>query len=149
MKIVLVSDTHGSFYELKKVAMIENGADLYLHAGDIGPFNSQDITPFAPVKGNCDYYSSSLLPFERRISTPYGILLMRHHPLISKGDIENIYKEGVRIFIHGHTHIKEVVEYKDMFIICPGSLCRPRDDFASYAILDVADKDVKITFKKI
>lgn len=51
MKIVLISDTHGSFYELKKVAMIEYGADLYLHAGDVGPFNLQDVAPFALVKG--------------------------------------------------------------------------------------------------
>lgn len=149
MKIVLISDTHGSFYELKKVAMIENGADLYLHAGDVGPFNLQDVTPFGLVKGNCDFYSSSLLPFERKINTPYGVLMVRHHPIIGEDDLENVYKEGVKIFVHGHTHVKEIVKYKQMFIVCPGSLCRPRDDYASYAVLDISSEDVKVTFKKI
>ncbi len=148
MKIVLISDTHGSFYELKKVAMIENGADLYLHAGDVESFSNEDISPFAAVKGNCDYYSPSF-PIERRISTPYGTLLIRHHPVILENDLEEMYKEGIRIFIHGHTHIKENKKYKDMYIICPGSLCRPRDDYASYAVIDVEKGKVEVRFKKI
>ncbi len=148
MKIVVVSDTHGNFEELRRVAMIENGADLYLHAGDVGHFLPQDISPFAPVKGNCDFHSS-MLPFERRINTPYGLLLIKHHPILYKDEIEDLYKEGVRIFIHGHTHIKESIKYKDMYILCPGSLCFPRDDYASYLLLDISKEEVAVTFKKI
>ncbi len=148
MKIVIISDTHGSFSELKRVKMIENGADMYLHAGDVEAFSNEDISPFAPVKGNCDYYASSF-PFERKINTPYGLLLIRHHPIIYENDLEEIYKEGVRIFIHGHTHVKENRKYKDMHIICPGSLAKPRDDYASYVVLDISKDEVGVTFKKI
>ena len=148
MKIVVISDTHGSFYELKKVAMIENGADLYLHAGDVESFSNEDMSPFAAVKGNCDFYSPSF-PLERKINTPYGPLLIKHHPIILENDLETLYKEGIKIFIHGHTHIKENRQYKDMLILCPGSLCRPRDDYASYMVLEITKEKVEVTFKKI
>ncbi len=148
MKIVVISDTHGNFDELKRVSMIENGADLYLHAGDVGHFASLDISPFAAVKGNCDS-ASSLLPIERKINTPYGMLLIRHHPIFFEDDLKQLYAEGVRIFIHGHTHIKEDRTFNDLRIICPGSLCFPRDDYASYAVLEIDKENVKTTFKKI
>jgi predicted phosphodiesterase len=35
MKIVVISDTHGDLSALRRVALIENDADLYLHAGDV------------------------------------------------------------------------------------------------------------------
>ena len=47
MKIVIISDTHGDFYELKRVAMIENGANMFLHAGDVEAFGDENVSPFA------------------------------------------------------------------------------------------------------
>ena len=35
MKIVVISDTHGDLSALRRVALIEYDADLYLHAGDV------------------------------------------------------------------------------------------------------------------
>lgn len=148
MKIVVISDTHGDFYSLKRVAMIENGADLYLHAGDVEAFSNQDIAPFAAVKGNCDFGLSAFLK-EYWALTPYGKLYMRHYPLFDMDELEDFYQRGVRIFIHGHTHIKEHKTYKDMQILCPGSLSRPRDGFPSYIVLDVDKEEVKVQFKTL
>ncbi len=148
MKIVVISDTHGDFYELKRVAMVENGASLYLHAGDVEAFGGEDISPFAAVKGNCDYSFSSFLK-EYWALTPYGKLYMRHYPAFDKDELNELYDKGVKIFIHGHTHIKENKKYRDMYILCPGSLTRPRDGSASYMVLDVDKEEVKVEFKTL
>lgn len=146
MKIVIISDTHGDFYELKRVAMIENGANMFLHAGDVEAFGDENISPFAAVKGNCDY-GFSKFPKEFWAQTPYGLLYMRHYPYFGKEELESFYQKGARILVHGHTHIKENKMYKDMFILCPGSLTKPRDGSASYLVLDVTEKEVKVIFK--
>ena len=35
MKVVIVSDTHGSFYELKKIIAAERPFDVLVHCGDV------------------------------------------------------------------------------------------------------------------
>ena len=36
-----------------------------------------------------------------------------------------------------------------MFILCPGNLTKPRDGSASYLVLDVTEKEVKVIFKTL
>lgn len=147
MKIVVISDTHGDFSELKRVAMQENGANLYLHGGDSQAFSLNDISPFASVKGNCDYGLFNC-PNEYWTITPYGKLYMRHYPLFD-GDIDELKENDVKIFIHGHTHVKEFKIIDGIYILCPGSLTRPRDDYASYMVLNVSENNVEVEFKQI
>ena len=55
MKILLVSDSHGDYESLDRLAKMYPNMDLYLHAGD----SEQDewsIKPFVSVRGNCDHY---------------------------------------------------------------------------------------------
>ncbi len=148
MKIVVISDTHGDFYSIKKVAMIENGADVYLHAGDVEAFGNEDISPFCAVKGNCDYGFSHFRS-EYTLNTNYGKLYMRHYPIFDETHLKELYDKGIRIFIHGHTHVKERKKYKDMYILCPGSLSKPRDGSPSYMLIETSEKKVEIIFKSI
>ncbi len=149
MKIVVISDTHGDFYELKRVAMRENGADLFLHAGDVESFGGEEIRPFAAVKGNCDY-GMSKFPNEYWYMTPYGKLYMKHHPILLKEEVQRLQEAHVKIFIHGHTHIKEARKIGDLYIFCPGSLVYPRDGGSgSYLVLEVEKNGVKATFKTL
>lgn len=147
MKIVVVSDTHGDFAQLKRVAMIENGSDLFLHAGDSRAFSLNEISPFATVKGNCDYNLLSCKS-EYWALTPYGKLYMRHYPLFGD-DVRELKEKNIRIFIHGHTHIKEFKKIDGIYILCPGSLTRPRDDYASYMVLNVSKEAIDVEFKAI
>jgi uncharacterized protein len=148
MKIVVISDTHGDLSALRRVALIEYDADLYLHAGDVEA-SSGDIAPFAAVKGNCDGAFPDF-PFRYETMTPFGKLHMEHYPIYSSAMIAALKQDGVRILIHGHTHEKEEELLDGVWVFCPGSLTFPHDsDSGTYLVLDVNEKEVKSTFKTI
>jgi putative phosphoesterase len=144
MKIVLVSDNHGDLSSLKRVLSIENDADIYLHAGD-SELLEDDIRPFLSIKGNCDHFFN----FKNQIifDTSLGKMLLRHSPNITKYEIDNL---NIKIFVHGHTHIKRFEKIDDVYYINPGSLTRPRDSqIGSYAIIEIINKNIKVTFKSL
>ena len=148
MKIVVVSDTHGDLSALRRVALIENDADVYLHAGDVGAA-SGDISPFAAVKGNGDGAFPEY-PFRYETMTPFGKLHMEHYPIYSSAMRTLLKQDGVRIFIHGHTHEREEELIDGLWVYCPGSLVFPHDsDRGTYLVLNISEKEVKGTFKSI
>jgi putative phosphoesterase len=148
MKIVVISDTHGDLSALRRVALIENDADLYLHAGDVEA-PSGDISPFAAVRGNCDGAFGEY-PFRYEIDTPFGKLHMEHYPIYGSAMLEYLHREGVRIFIHGHTHEREEDCISNVRVYCPGSLAFPHDnDKGTYLVLEVSETIVDAHFKEI
>lgn len=148
MKIVIISDTHGDLSALRRVALIEKDADLWLHAGDVEA-PSGDIWPFQAVKGNCDGAFSEY-PFRRIFETPFGKLQIEHYPLYSSAMVQALKIDGVRIFVHGHTHVREDETKDGVRIYCPGSLCLPEDnDVGTYLVLNVTDTIVDGVFKEI
>lgn len=148
MKIVVISDTHGDLSALRRVAMVENNADVYLHAGDVEA-SRDDISPFAAVKGNCDGAFPEF-PFRYETETPFGKLHMEHYPIYGSAMIESLKQDGVRIFIHGHTHEKEAEQVNGVWVFCPGSLTFPHDsDDGTYLVLDISEKEVRFAFKTI
>ncbi len=148
MKIVVISDTHGDLSALRRVAMIENDADLYLHAGDVEA-SPGDIAPFAAVKGNCDGGYNEY-PFRYEIMTPFGKLHMEHYPIYGSAMMRSLKDDGVRIFIHGHTHEMEEDIKEGIRVYCPGSLVFPHDsDTGTYLVLDAKEGVLDAHFKKI
>ena len=138
MKILLVSDTHGDDEILRKLAEMYPDMDYYLHAGD-SQSSSMAIYPFDSVLGNCDFYDFDRV---RKIYTPKGYLLVKHHPVINKSEIED-----VKIFVHGHTHRHSLRVEKELITICPGSPTLPRDwTEGTYVILNINDKEIEIAF---
>lgn len=136
MKFLLVSDSHGNDQILRDLVEQYPNMDYYLHAGD-SQSSSMAIYPFDSVEGNCDFYNFDRC---RRINTPRGYLFMKHFPNMS-----NKEKEGVSIFVYGHTHRYKVFVEDGIINICPGSLSRPRDDSnGSYAILEVNEDKIKV-----
>lgn len=148
MKIVVISDTHGDTSAINQVLLRERGVDLYLHAGDVvAP--KEAINPFAAVRGNCDGFYRQDYDKVYEYKTPFGKIHMEHIPL-SDIMVEALKLEGVRIFIHGHTHVRKVEKDGEAYIFCPGSLTYPRDNNkGTYLILEVTEKEVKYTFKEI
>ena len=141
MNVLLVSDTHGNNEALDLLAKTYPNMDLYLHAGD-SESDPYSIEPFRSVRGNCDYFGDFL---DYIIApTPYGNLLMQHKPN-PKADL--LYKNNIKIFVFGHTHVRKFYEENGLVCINPGAISFARDKYDySYAILHIDDKNVNAEF---
>ena len=142
MKILITSDNHGDKKSLEKILLIHPDIDLYLNAGD-SLLEREELRPFISVRGNCDYNQSLLEKI--RIPTPYGWLIMQHHPWFKDEDIKN---DENMIFVYGHTHRREFKkDYLNRYYINPGSTTLPRDSFGpSYCVLSINEKEVRCDF---
>jgi putative phosphoesterase len=144
MKIVLTSDNHGDMHSLKKIAQIHNDASLYLSCGD-SELSDVYIYPFVSVKGNCDYFSN----YNNNIivKTPIGNMMIKHHPILTP---EEIKQYDVKIFVHGHTHVRRFEMINNVIYINPGAIKNSRDGhYGSYAIVNITEENVKVEFKSI
>ena len=141
MKILLVSDSHGDYASLDRLAASFPNMDLYLHAGD----SEQDewsLKPFISVRGNCDHYYD----FQNFlvIPSPYGNIYVQHTPFVSKSVIN---EHNAKIVIHGHTHIRRNEKVNGILFINPGAISYARDKYdGSYAILNIDKNTVEVTF---
>lgn len=148
--IGIISDTHGTLPSLAFTAM--EGCDLIIHAGDIcDPDILCDLQTLAPVRavlGNNDYDEYG--PDVRRFANFEfeGLrFLVAHFPQHVKGGITTprALMPGdplPDVSIHGHTHLPaletEASARPAKFLICPGSVSRPRGGFpATVAKMEV------------
>ncbi len=141
MKILICSDSHGNDQALEDIYKKFPKCDLYLHAGD-SESDEWSIEPFQSVLGNCDYRGD--FPMRRIIDTPYGTLLIQHHPEIP----QNIVKQyNVRIFVHGHTHRRKDLQVGNLRVFNPGSITFPRDLYdLSFLILNIEKDKIEPEF---
>ena len=141
MKILLVSDSHGDYLALDRLAQMYPEMDLYLHAGD----SEQDewsIKPFISVRGNCDHYYD--FPNYLIIPSPYGNIFVQHLPFVSTSAIN---EHKAKIVIHGHTHTRRNENKNGILYINPGALSYARDKFnGSYAIVEITNNHVDVQF---
>ena len=144
MKILLVSDSHGNNEALNLLLKQYPKMDLYVHCGD-SESDEFSLYPYRAVQGNCDY--SWDYPEYLVISTPYGNMFVQHRPLPNS---ELLRKYNVKIFAYGHTHVRKYSIEQGIVCINPGSISFARDKYdASYAILDIDEKEVKVEFHTI
>ena len=144
MKILLVSDSHGDYLALDKLANKYPNMDLYLHAGD----SEQDefsIKPFISVRGNCDHYYD--FPNFLVIPSPVGNIYVQHTPFVSKSVIS---EHNAKIVIHGHTHTRKNERKDGILWINPGAISYARDKYdGSYAIITIENNQVEVKFYTI
>lgn len=158
MKIVIISDIHGSSYYAKKIQEIvekENPekvvllGDLYYH----GPRNdlSQEYNPMKVaevlnsmkdklmvVKGNCDAEVDEMISefkFEENIELNInGVDFFFTHG--HKYNVGNVPPVG-KVIIYGHFHVGFIEELNGLIFANPGSISLPKKDSAhSYMIID-------------
>ncbi len=159
MKVLVISDIHGSFYYAQKIEEIEKRekpdkiillGDLYYH----GPRNdlSQEYAPMKVaeilnnlkdkllvVKGNCDAEVDEMISefkFEDHILTVINgkkFYFTHGH----KYNIEVIPYEDFEILIYGHIH-QGFIEQKEGYLFAnPGSISLPKGGTRhSYLVLD-------------
>lgn len=168
MKLLIVSDIHGSEYyakEIERVYKEENpkyiillGDILYHGARNNLPkgYNPQSVIEIlnrykekiVAVRGNCDSEVDQMVLEFDIMSNSSNILIDRHRMFITHG---HLYNEDRMpniplgtIFLSGHTHIPRV-EFKDGFyFINPGSTTLPKKNSKnSYGIYEKNNFKIK------
>ncbi len=148
MKIIVVSDSHGSYVELGNIVNNERDADIFLHLGDY-ELPDYMMERFLCVKGNNDYGTN--FPLTRDIDVK-GIKIHLEHghlPSFLFSPNEYVKKINCDIFLFGHTHQKLATKINNILVFNPGSLTRPRDgEDGSYLIIKI-DEEKNIDYQFI
>ncbi len=161
MKLLFVSDIHGSGYYIKKFEEIikQEKPDKIIILGDIlyhGPRNplTREYNPkivievlnrysdkIIAVRGNCDSeVDQMVLNFD--IMQDYKVLEHNNRNIwLSHGHVYNIEKlpplKDGDIFIQGHLHIHNYQKHNNIFYFNPGSLSYPKENTTnSYGLIE-------------
>lgn len=148
MKILIVSDTHGSIHNFDKVIEREKNIDLFLHMGDVE--HDEDYMeavldcPVHIVAGNNDFFSS--LPGEKMIQIgKYKVFMTHGHGYYVSFDTRRLKEaalaRGADIVMYGHTHRPDIDLEGEVIVVNPGSLSYPRQQGrkATYVIMEIND----------
>ncbi len=143
MKAVVLSDSHGSFGELKKAvdAEIKNGGvSMIMFAGDVqrdadALRREYPRIPVAVVLGNNDW-SVRDVPFDVTFTFAGKRVFMTHgHKYHVKYGLNTLLlkarEQGADICVFGHTHRPYLEEVSGVLMLNPGSA------WMSYAVLEV------------
>lgn len=173
MKVVILSDTHGSTQAVERVFSEQPDAELYLHAGDVlsdakylaslvgAELNAgeqdESVSPrVIGVPGNTDWPDGNQ-PLARVVcAAGHRILLAHGHSFgvqyTTKFFAEAAAESNCDIAVYGHTHIVDVSPGTPITVLNPGSAARPRDAYeASYMVVELSEgqrPDVKVVRMK-
>ena len=158
MRIIVMSDSHGSVSRVRQIFEEEPGAELYLHLGD----GAADFvkagwlfpsTTRMGVLGNCDFSRELALPKTglvelggKRIFYTHGDLYRVKHGL---EELEAAGREKeADIVLYGHTHTA-LQEYREgLWLLNPGSVLDSSHTPAGYLALDLTPAGIVPVFKK-
>ena len=146
MKIIVVSDTHGSYRSFKQVMELHGSADIFVHCGDSRGELDRILEEypdkrFYTVKGNCDAYTS--LPGAAEF-TAGGVRFWATHGHIYtvKYGLYDLYcaarEKNADVVLFGHTHVPTDVLNEGVRLFNPGSLGYGN----TYGVIEVKDGQV-------
>ena len=141
-RILVVSDSHRDTNLLNDLLIKYYDYDYYLHLGD-SELPSYLISPFASVKGNCDY---EYYPPTKTLSINNIKIYYEHGLSLLFDDIEYINSKNSHIFLYGHTHIHSIKKIDHTIVCNPGSLTRPRDNTLGTYLTIIINKN-NVEFK--
>ena len=145
MKIIVVSDTHGSYRNFKKVMQLNSNADIVVHCGDSRDevetikMEYPDKTYYT-VKGNCDF---EMLPIVEEFTVD-GVRFMATHGHIYnvKYGLMNLLlaakENNADVALFGHTHISHDELVDGVRLFNPGSAGYG----GSFGVIEVKDGQV-------
>ena len=151
MKIMFVSDVHGSKSNLKKVKELYDteSPDKIIFLGDLF-FGDTDINGEIEtllntfdnkilIRGNCDFVSDIFTTtLEFRDTLLFSAFNKRF--FCSHGDVYNIHRHpdcNYDVLVFGHTHQGMIIRDGGRYYINPGSVSTPKaDHLNSYLIVD-------------
>lgn len=156
MKVLIVSDTHGSHRTLDDVLESVGDIDMFIHLGDVE--GGEEYIEKAVncekhiVRGNNDFFSS-LNPEEEFMIGDLKAFITHGHNYYVSLDPEQIKAEGrargAKVVMFGHTHRPFLDEDEDIVVLNPGSLSYPRQAGRepSYMVMEIAGNGV-ITYSQ-
>ena len=141
MRILVLSDSHGNPYNIRKALDAHPEVDRVIFLGD----GERDIDavsdeigqrPLTAVRGNCDSSFSMLNETELVRAGEYLIYCTHGYREGVKYGIDNLLEKaketGAEIVLYGHTHYQETGFENGMYIMNPGSI-----DEYEYGIIDI------------
>ncbi|WP_027414850.1 metallophosphoesterase [Aneurinibacillus terranovensis] len=138
MKILVVSDTHGSTEHLPGILQ-RHRPDYVFHCGDFC-YSRKSFSDFSYVRGNCDI--DSQVPDEN-ITDIGSIRIFQTH-----GHLYRVKETVMRLkyraleanaslVLFGHTHVPACVQENGILYVNPGSLLLPRRyPVPTYALIE-------------
>ena len=153
MKVLIVSDVHGNYANMKKVLDDNPMFDYFLLLGDIlsGPhiegYDPEQLATLLNqysnkifyVKGNCDYFHMDVLDFY--MGKDYLFLPVdKKYFFLTHGNYYNEYhlpdlEREFDVYIQGHTHVPVMREERGKLYLNPGSITSPRGSIDKSYIL--------------
>ncbi|MEA3372888.1 MAG: YfcE family phosphodiesterase [Campylobacterota bacterium] len=150
MKIGILSDTHTKSDRSQKVIdhLLEEGAEFFIHAGDIGePEHLEQIKAtgkkYVAVYGNNDAHLHTYHNKYNLVQEPDYFKLansrfkLMHLPFYMNADTE--------VVIFGHTHTFECDFKNGTLFLNPGETCARKKPVSECAMLEVTDKWFYVT----
>ena len=121
LTVGVISDTHGLLRP--EVIDVMCGADLIIHAGDIGSpgllTELGNTAPVIAVRGNMDYgIRAGRLPQTEAVTLSGNLVYVLHDINCLDLDPE---ASGVRVVISGHTHMPSIKKQGRVLYLNPGS----------------------------
>lgn len=159
MKLLVVSDIHGSAYYAEKIPEIfeREKADKIIVLGDLyyhGPRNplTKDYSPMKVaeilnslkdrldvIKGNCDAEVDEMISefkFKEHLLLDVNNLKV-YFTHGHKNNMDNLPDEQIDMMVYGHFHTGFIVKKDGIIFANPGSISLPKDNTKnSYLILD-------------
>lgn len=152
MRILVMSDSHGSSRNVTLAIEQEPTAQYIVHLGD----GERDMEPHLwaypnktviQIGENCDF--SSLNPSSQLfIAGGKRIFATHGHPYYVKSGLTSLYfaakEKDAEIALYGHTHIPHLEIYNGITFLNPGSVA---DGY--YATLDITGKGIDCVHRKL
>ncbi len=153
MKVIVVSDTHGSVEHLPGILERHSHAAAF-HCGDFC-YPREQAPEFTYVRGNCD---SDMDAPEEKVTELGALRIFQTHGHtygVKQSAMRLRYRameEQANLVLFGHTHEITAIQEDGILYVNPGSLLLPRSYFLpTYALLTIEERgggvQVEVSFR--
>ncbi|NQD65087.1 metallophosphoesterase [Bacillus haikouensis] len=152
MKLLIVSDSHGSKNEIQELAeKYEGEVNAMIHCGD-SELSADDnvLSSFLAVRGNCDM--DARLPDDLIEEVDGNTIMITHGHLygIKMSLMKLRYRAeetGAGFVFFGHSHTLGAEMDRGTLFLNPGSILLPRGrSERTYAIVDTSEEMINVQF---
>lgn len=140
-RIILISDSHGSSYNILQVINMHRTAYALIHLGDgisdLEQLDNNSIKIIIKIKGNCDYFSNSPDYLIEEINNRRLYITHGYKENVKYSDIqlsEKATRTNSDLVVFGHTHKQKAEYINGIWYVNPGSI-----RYGEYALIDITD----------
>lgn len=148
MRVLIISDSHGSVYNLRQILTIHDDIDTVIFLGD-GERDFSSVTEelggrkLIMVCGNCDLGSDLETVRLERFENNLVMICHGHTYRVKYGNeylLEEAGRLGANLVLYGHTHEQETDYVNGMYVMNPGALLNYQ-----YGIADITRSGIVLT----